>query len=173
MEKMTSIGNPGFEKSNEVLSGQIEERKKSESRLLDSMNYNRMLFDRSVIGLALCRMDGGLVDVNPAYATIIGRSVEETLTLNYWEITPQDYAQQEQAQLESLWTTGSYGPYEKEYIHKDGHRIPVRLQGQIIEQQGEKLIWSSVEDITARVQNEALVRPEAGTRNDCPGQAAR
>jgi len=45
---------------------------------------------------------------------------------------------------------GKYGPYEKEYIHADGHFIPVRLSGQIIEIEGEKYIWSSVEDITDR-----------------------
>jgi len=120
--------------------------------------YNRMLFELSPIGLALCRMDGSLVDVNEAYAKIIERTVEETLTLTYWDITPKEYAQQEQQQIESLRTTSRYGPYEKEYIHKDGHRVPVRLQGQIIEQHGEKFIWSSVEDITEQKKAEEGLR---------------
>lgn len=98
------------------------------------------------------------MDVNPAYAALLGRSVEETLALTYWEITPQDYAEQEQARLESLRSTDRYGPYEKECLHKDGHRLPVRLQGQIIEQQGEKFIRSSVEDISARKQAEEELR---------------
>ncbi|MEO1623384.1 MAG: PAS domain S-box protein, partial [Cyanobacteria bacterium J06632_3] len=40
--------------------------------------------------------------------------------------------------------------YEKEYIHKAGHLVPVRLSGTIIEQDGEQLIWSSVENISDR-----------------------
>ncbi len=147
-----------FEKANEILKAHIAEQKKHESRLLDSMSYNRMLFERSVIGLALCRMDGSLVDVNPALAELIGRTAEEMLSLTYWDITPPDYAEREQMQLESLRTTGRYGPYEKEYIHGDGHRIPVRLQGQIIEQQGEKFIWSSVEDIGYQKQAEIEIK---------------
>lgn len=116
--------------------------------LRESERYNRMLFEQSPIGLALCHLNGELVDINPAYAAILGRSVEETLTLTYWDITPEKYAAEEARQLESLEATGRYGPYEKEYIHKSGHLIPVRLSGMFFERSGEKFIWSSVEDIT-------------------------
>ena len=119
-----------------------------------SGNYNRMLFEKTVIGLALCRMNGDLVDVNIAYSELLGRSIDETLALTYWQITPEKYASQEKSQLESLEKTGKYGPYEKEYIHADGHLIPVRLSGQIVEIDGENYIWSSVEDISDRKQAE-------------------
>ena len=138
----------------------ITERKKMEIALKESEQYNRTLFESSVIGLALCRTDGSLVDINDAYARIIGRTVDETLKLTYWDITPEKYAAQEARQLESLKTTGSYGPYEKEYIHKDGHLVPVRLQGLFIERGGEWYIWSSVEDITERRRAERLLLSE-------------
>jgi len=108
----------------------------------------RMLFETSPLGLALCRMDGSLVDVNQAFADIIGRTVPETLKLTYWQITPPEYAKREQQQLNNLKATGHYGPYEKEYIHKSGKRVPVRLSGRLIERRGEQFIWSSIEDIT-------------------------
>jgi diguanylate cyclase (GGDEF)-like protein/PAS domain S-box-containing protein len=92
-------------------------------------------------------MDGRLSYVNEAFALMIGYSVEEALKLTYWQVTPIDYEKQEQAQLASLSESGHYGPYEKEYIHKDGHRIPVRLSGVLIRENDEDLIWSSVEDI--------------------------
>jgi len=124
----------------------------------ESEQYNRILFEDSPIGLALCRMDGTLVDVNPAYANIIGRNVEETLKLTYWDITPEKYSELEAAQLESLETTGQYEPYEKGYIHKDGHLVPVRLSGMILEKDGEPFILSSVEDITERKRAEESLR---------------
>jgi diguanylate cyclase (GGDEF)-like protein/PAS domain S-box-containing protein len=130
----------------------ISERKEAEDALRESEHYNRMLFEETTIGLALCRMDGDLVDVNPAYASIIGRSVEQALQLNYREITPEKYGPDEQRQLESLAMTGRYGPYEKEYIHADGHLVPVRLSGQILERDGVKYIWSCVEDIADYAQ---------------------
>ena len=120
--------------------------------------YNRMLFSESPIGLALCDMEGKLVDVNPAYAAIIGRSMEETYRLSYWEITPERYASQESLQLEKLLNGGCYGPYEKEYIHKDGHLVQVRLSGCLIRRNGEDFIWSSVEDISEQKRNEEALR---------------
>ncbi len=139
----------------------ITERKLAERALRESEQYNRSLFEESPIGLALARMDGTLMDINPAYAQIIGRTVEETLTLSYWDITPEKYAEQEEEQIEKLQETGRYGPYEKEYIHKDGHLVPVQLSGLIIERGGETYIWSSVEDITERKQAEAEIKKRA------------
>lgn len=132
------------------LNQEIEERRKVEDALRKSEHYNRMLFEESSIGLLLCKMNGDFVDINSACASIVGRTVDEALSLSYWDITPEKYAQQEQEQLNSLRKTGRYGPYEKEYIHKDGHLVPVRLSGQFLEKDGSKYIWSSVEDITMR-----------------------
>jgi len=118
------------------------------TRIRGGEQYNRMLFEESPIGLALCSMDGELVDVNPAYASSVGRSVDEVKSLTYWEITPKKYQQQEREQLQLLNKTGRYGPYEKEYIHRLGYNVPVRLSGHIVVRDGEKYIWSSVEDIS-------------------------
>jgi PAS domain S-box-containing protein len=142
----------------EELEKEILERKKNESSLRKSEEYNRMLFTTSPIGMVLCRMDGFLIDINPAYARIIGRTIEETLKLNYLDITPEKYATQEAEQLKNLEETGHYGKYEKEYIHKDGHLVPVLLQGLILERDGERFIWSSVEDITERKKAEIALQ---------------
>lgn len=159
-----SIVNAGLYKETKQYAGRLEqeiaERKKTEKTLRESDNYNRFLFETSPTGLALCRMDGTLVDVNPAYAAIIGRTVEETELLSYWDITPEKYRELEEVQLELLRTTGAYGPYEKEYIHADGHLVPVRLFGRIIEQRGEQYIWSSMDDITEQVLSEAKLKDQ-------------
>ncbi len=118
----------------------------------------RRLMAQLPLGLALCRMDGSLVEVNPAYGAIIGRTVDETLGLSYWDITPKKYADQEARQLESLHASGRYGPYEKEYIHKAGHLVPVRLQGLLVERGGEQFIWSSAEDISERKRMDEALR---------------
>ena len=99
------------------------------------------------------------VEINPVYAKILGRTIDETLKLTYWNVTPEKYNSIETIQLKKFGKKPAVmGPYEKEYIHKDGHLVPVRLQGLIIERNGEKLIWSSVEDITDRKQIEEVLR---------------
>jgi PAS domain S-box-containing protein len=133
-----------------ILSALVSNQKKSESTLRASEEYNRLLFNASPVGLVLSKMDGELLDMNTAYAKIIGKTIDDTLKLNYWDITPEKYSSQEAIQLKSMEETGRYGPYEKEYIHSDGHLVPVVLNGLIVEREGEKYIWSSVEDITDR-----------------------
>lgn len=132
---------------------------KAQSRALAaSEQYNRLLFEHSPIGLALRRVNGELVDINPAFASILGRTVAATLCLSHEEITPPEYAEQEQAQLRGLENNGRYGPVEREYLHQDGHRVPVRLRGMQIELEGERYLWSSVEDITGLKAAEAELR---------------
>jgi PAS domain S-box-containing protein len=125
--------------------------------LLESEAYHRELFERSVIGLSLCRLDGLTIYANPAAAAVVGYSRDEYMNLTYWDLTPRKYEPQESQQLESLNLKGSYGPYEKEYIHKEGHLVPVRLSGVLIEHEGEQLIWSSIENISDRKAAEAAV----------------
>lgn len=132
----------------------IEQRKQSEEALRKSESNFRELFELSPIGLALCKMDGQLVAVNPAYANIMGYSVDETLKLTYWDITPKKYEADENVQIEKIKKTGGYGPYEKEYIHKDGHLVPVRLNGMVVIREDKEYIWSSVEDITVLKNSE-------------------
>ncbi|MEH1978648.1 MAG: PAS domain S-box protein [Nostoc sp.] len=110
--------------------------------------YNSQLFEQCPVGLVLCRTDGTLININSAYAAILGSTVPETLNLCDRQINPENYAVVDRSSLENLEKTGRYGPDEKELIHKDGHLVPVRISGLMIEKDGEQLIWSSVEDIS-------------------------
>ena len=135
----------------------IEVLKRTED-LGASNAYKAMLFATSPIGLALCDMRGAMIEVNPAFANIIGHPIADVKRLNYWDLSPKSYINEEQEQLRSLNINGCFGPYEKEYIHAAGHLVPVRLRGQIIDRNGESLIWSSVEDITEKKRAEDALR---------------
>jgi len=109
---------------------------------------NRRLFEESPIGLILTRLDGSPVYGNPAVLAIVDRTQEEIETLGYWELTPKKWRDKELEQNAELRKKGWYGPYEKEVIHRDGHLVPVRLRGRILNRHGEQFIWSSIEDIS-------------------------
>lgn len=125
--------------------------KLSEARL-------RGLFEFSPIGIALNDYETGeFIDVNQSLVKPTGYTESEFLTLSYWDLTPESYAQQETEQLELMEKNGRYGPYEKEYIRKDGSRYPVSLNGMVVyDDSGRKLIWSMVEDISDRKRNEKM-----------------
>ena len=123
----------------------------SARRLRDSEEKLRGLFELSPVGIALTDMQGHYLEFNPAFCRICGYSAEELKTLDYWELTPRDYEVEEGRQLDSLERTGHYGPYEKEYVRKDGSRVPLRLNGMLIRgPDGQRCIWSIVEDISDR-----------------------
>lgn len=138
-------------KINQIIGSAIDitDRKKMENKLRSSEEKYRVMFETSQVGMALCKMDGTLIDVNKGYLDIIGYSKEETLELSYWDITPRSYETEEIKQLQLLKDTGQYGPYEKEYIYKDGHTVPVLLNGSLIKGEDNiDYIWSIVHDIT-------------------------
>ncbi len=124
----------------------------------NNRQYNRMLFDESQVGLALTDMNGKMIDINPFFSKLIGYTREEILNLSYWDITPKKYKYQEKKQLEQLLEKNYYGPYEKEYIHKDGHLLDVRLYGCLLNNDKQSFIWSSVEDITKEKKNEKTLK---------------
>ncbi|MBS2017077.1 MAG: PAS domain S-box protein [Deltaproteobacteria bacterium] len=139
----------------------VTEQIQTKRRLAERESLIRDLFDHSPIGLNLCRMDGLWLESNQAFCDIIGYSREEADGgLTYWQLTPRQYDAQEAEQLERLRSTRRYGPYEKEFIRKDGRLVPVRLNGFLVEREGQTYIWSLIEDLTAQRALEAIVDQE-------------
>jgi diguanylate cyclase (GGDEF)-like protein/PAS domain S-box-containing protein len=127
-----------------------------DNKLPDNEEKLRGLFELSPLGIALTDMAGRYVEFNEAFRNICGYSAEELKALDYWTLTPRQYEADEARQLECLERTGHYGPYEKQYVRKDGSLIPLRLNGMLITgNDGQKYIWSIVEDITDRKRIEA------------------
>lgn len=119
----------------------------------------RKFFEKAPVGLALNTVSGEFLEINEAFLKMTGYTHDEFANLTYWDITPHEYKEQELQQLESLRTNGTYGPYEKEYVHKKGYRVPVMLNGVMIENEaGEKLIWSIVENVTDIRNTEKLLQ---------------
>ncbi|MEG4804705.1 PAS domain S-box protein [Microcoleus sp. ARI1-B5] len=107
---------------------------------------NSKLLEMCPLGLALCRTDGTFLDVNPAFASIIGYTVAETLKLNYWEILQTECAGPEKY-LKSQAKNSCTGPCEAAYKHKSNHLVPVRVSEVAVETEGECAIWLSAEEI--------------------------
>jgi len=116
----------------------------------DELNAQNLL-NSSLIGLSLWHFNGQLVKINPAFAKIIGYSVPETLKMNYWDdIVVEDDAVTQQKQLEALPVGTSYGPYEREYRHKDGYLVLVKTAATSVVEEGKHYVWSYAENISGQ-----------------------
>jgi len=141
--------------TNGPLNTQAAERKRLEEALRESEAKLRGLYELSPLGIALTDMKGHFVEFNDSFRRICGYTEEELQALDYWALTPRKYEAEEALQLQSLASVGHYGPYEKEYVHRDGTLVPLCLSGVLVTDcDGEQFIWSIVEDITERRQSE-------------------
>ncbi len=133
--------------------------------LRESEQYNRMLFEQSPIGLALNYVDGQYVDVNPAYARIIGYSAEELARMTFWDLTPKEQHEKETFQMQLLKKKSPTLPFEKEMVHKDGQLVPVQVSYHLLEREGLQFIGTSMEDISERKASElALAKSDEQLR---------
>lgn len=126
----------------------------AEHKLRHSEEKLQVLFDYSPIGMAMIdHGTGEFLEVNSALLQYTGYTKEEFLKLSFWDITPPEYADQEQGQIEALNGAGLFGPNQKEYIRKDGSRFPISLRGfSLNDVDGRKLVWAIIEDISAKQQ---------------------
>lgn len=133
----------------------MEHRQKE---LLWSEKKLRALFDLSPDSILLNRLsDGVYLEANPAMEKLTGYNFEELQQLSYFDLTPETFAAQEQEQLRLLNETGRYGPYRKQYRHKNGHLVDIELRGvKFVSPSGEEMIWSTITDLTETLKLDRL-----------------
>jgi light-regulated signal transduction histidine kinase (bacteriophytochrome) len=72
-------------------------------------------------------------------------------------MTPSDYVAQDRRAVEQLQTAGVAEPYEKEYVRKDGTRVPVLIGSARLEGTGDRCVCFAL-DLTEQKRAEEEVR---------------
>jgi PAS domain S-box-containing protein len=136
----------------------VTERKRAEDALREREAKLRGLYRMPHVGLVLTDIRCRYLEFNDAFRTITGYSDDELLHLDSRQMTPKQYEAVDVRQLELAKSTGRFGPYEKEYIRKDGSLVPLQLTGALFTaSDGTQYLWTIVEDITERKRLERAV----------------
>ena len=125
--------------------------RESVMRLRASELKFRTLYETSNVGIVLTDVKRRYVEFNETFRRLTGYSTDELRELEYRALTdPKDWAESD-AQYALATRMGKFGPYEKEYLRKDGSRIPLRFNGAMFTaDDGNKYLWSIVDDVTER-----------------------
>ena len=129
----------------------IRQYRESEAKL-------RELYESSPLGIALTDMQGRHIEVNQAFQNISGYSAEELKSLSCRAMIPGKYEADEARRMELLQHNGSCGPFEQEFICKDGRLVPIQISSLRVSRESQHYIWNIVEDITVRRQAESATR---------------
>jgi PAS domain S-box-containing protein len=156
-----AIVETGFDKPYNILFRQL---KANEEALRLSEARIRRLVDSNIIGVIFTDCHGGITSANDAFLTMLGYSLDDLFTgkLRWTDLTPVDFKDKDDLAIaESLSNEkGACTPYEKEFIHKDGRRIPVLVGFALLEGSHTEYINFILDTSEMKKAQEALTRIE-------------
>lgn len=137
---------------------EVTQLKNVEEALRQSEFKLRRLFESDLIGIVFAEEDT-VTDANDVFLNIVGHTREDLAAgrVNWRAMTPPEYRELDDRAFDELSTRGSCSPFEKEYIRKDGSRVPIVIGVARLEQ--TPLRWVCfVFDITERRKAEQALR---------------
>jgi PAS domain S-box-containing protein len=120
----------------------------------------RRVVDANTIAIFTWDIDGRVLDANDAFLQIIGYGREDLRSgrLRWTDLTPPEILKHELEELVPQYkATGRLDPLEKEYFHKDGHRVPVLIGVAPFDDEFSRGM-AFVADLTDRKRAEAEIR---------------
>ncbi|GHO47159.1 PAS domain S-box protein [Ktedonospora formicarum] len=130
----------------------ITERKQMEEALQESEARFHRLVESNIISVMMADPEGNVHEANDAFLSLLGYTREDMAAgLIQWKtITAPEVQARDRKAMEEVMRVGVAQPYEKEYVTKDGKRVPV-LIGRVLFRWGDTLplFINVVLDLTA------------------------
>ena len=136
-------------------------KKTTESFFRTETRY-RQLFDSNLICAMYTSVEGEILEANHKFLEMVGYSANDIKAgrLRWIDLTPPEYKAQAEANARELRVKGIFQPIEKEYIRKDGSRVPVLVTSALLEGSTTEAI-TFVVDITEHKRTEQATRQHA------------
>jgi two-component system cell cycle sensor histidine kinase/response regulator CckA len=134
-------------------------------RTLDALRKSEMRFARlseaGVVGVLVGDASGRILEANDAFLQMVGftRSELEAGRVRWDDLTPPEWMEVSRRTIAELRQRASVRPVEKEYLRKDGTRVPVLITAATLE--GEEHLTLVVDLSDRRVAEAARKRSES------------
>jgi PAS domain S-box-containing protein len=147
----------------EDLKIQVAERQKAEAevrQLASGLETKiRRLVEANVVGIVTFTLEGTITGANDAFLQMLQYTREDLAAGNvrWTDLTPTEWRSSDEGPVAELKETGIFRPFEKEYIRKDGSRVPVLLGGTLFERDGNEGV-AFILDLSEQKQAESALR---------------
>ena len=127
-----------------AIGSDIDLKKQNEEKLKLSAERFERWKSSNFIGILQSNTKGDIIDANDTILDMLGYTKAELLDgkLNWAKLTPPEFLSQDAKAIKEAEEKGFWTPFEKEYYHKDGHRIPIIIGGTLFkETQNEFIVF--------------------------------
>jgi PAS domain S-box-containing protein len=117
------------------------------------------IFNSNLIGIGFGDLQGNILEANDAFLRTLGYTHEDLAAgkLTADRITPPEYRELENWLLEELQSRGRCEPFEKEYFHKNGSRVPALMEISLLNDHPYQ-VMTLIVNITGRRRTEEVLR---------------
>ncbi len=140
-----------------VVATDVTARERAEEQLRRSEARFATLYNAGILGIAVLDMGGAVLEANDAWLRIIDYRREDLAAgrLSWHALTPPEWRQDDDQAVRALVEHGSAPTREKEYLRRDGTRVPVLLGSAALE---KTQFLSFVLDLSERKRLEQVGR---------------
>jgi PAS domain S-box-containing protein len=134
---------------NTRLYGDLQEREARVRRLVDS----------NIVGVLIWDLDGQIREANDAFLNMLQYGREDLVSggVRWPDLTPAEWRERDERATADLKSTGTVRPYEKEFLRKDGSRVPVLIGAALFAARGNDGVAFAL-DLSQQKHADAEVR---------------
>ncbi|HLF95444.1 MAG TPA: PAS domain-containing protein, partial [Planctomycetota bacterium] len=94
-------------------------------------DFLKSLAETDLMGLLFWDEKGGVTGANDAFLALVGHSREDLAAgrIDWKRMTPPEFGPLDEKAIAEMTDRGACTPFEKEYVRKDGSRVPVLIGG--------------------------------------------
>ena len=141
------------------ISRDVTEKKRAETALREVQSRFQKLFASDLLGIHIPDRFGAIFEANDEFLRIVGytRADLESGLVRWDTMTPPEYGPLDKQHIAEAAVRGSCTPYEKEYLRKDGSRVPIMCGYTLLEGSQDQYI-AFIQDLTALKKSEEALR---------------
>jgi PAS domain S-box-containing protein len=100
----------------------------------------RRLVDANIMGVFIWNVAGEITEANEAFLHMLEYRRDDLVSdrMHWTDLTPAEWHERDARAVAELQETGRVRPYEKEFLRKDGSRVPVLAGGALFEGNGSE-----------------------------------